>query len=52
MIADDLILYAVGVFILMAIGLGLTILEFRFGEPKRQQEEGERKRVAKSDAGG
>ena len=52
MIADDLILYAVAVFILMAIGLGLTMLEFRFGEPKRQQEEGEREGAAKSETGG
>ena len=50
MIADDLILYAVAVFILMAIGLGLTMFEFRFGEPKRQQEEGER--AAKSETMG
>jgi hypothetical protein len=50
MIADDLILYAISVFVLMAIGLGLTILEFRYGEPKRQQEHGERD--ANSDTGG
>ncbi len=46
MIADDLLLYAVGVFILLAIGLALTIFEFRYGEPKRQQERGERNREA------
>ena len=44
MIADDLILYAVGVFVLMSIGLGLTILEFSYGEPKRQQEKSEKER--------
>ena len=49
MIADDLILYAISVFVLMAIGLGLTVLEFRFGEPKRQDEAS--KQNAKPDAG-
>jgi hypothetical protein len=49
MIADDLLLYAVCVFVLLAIGLTLTILEFRYGEPKRQQELGEKTR--ESDVG-
>ena len=39
MIADHLLLYAVGVFVLLSIGLALTIFEFRYGEPKRQQEQ-------------
>jgi hypothetical protein len=38
MIADDLILYAIGVFVLAAIGLALTVAEFSYGEPKQQQE--------------
>jgi hypothetical protein len=44
MIADDLLIYAVAVFILLAIGLTLTIFEFHYGEPKRQQELGEKNR--------
>mgnify|MGYP000476732946 CR=1 FL=1 len=37
MIAENLIYVAVLVFILMAVGIILTIMEFRYGEPKRQQ---------------
>jgi hypothetical protein len=42
MIADDLIILAIGVFVLLIIGLSLTVLEFRYGEPKQQQENAER----------
>ncbi|MFT5502922.1 MAG: pilus assembly protein TadC [Gammaproteobacteria bacterium] len=38
MIAENLIYIAFFVFIIMAIGLVLTFIEFRYGEPKRQQE--------------
>jgi len=38
MIAENMIYIAVLVFVLMAIGLVLTFLEFKYGEPKRQQE--------------
>lgn len=30
---------AVFVFVMMAIGLALTILEFRFGQPRREDEQ-------------
>ena len=40
--SDALIFYiAIFVFSLMLIGLVLTILEFRFGEPREQAEENE-----------
>ena len=39
MIAENLIIYAVCVFILMIIGLVLTFLEVRYGEPKQQQKQ-------------
>jgi|MDSW01.3.fsa_nt_gb hypothetical protein len=39
MIADNLIIYAICVFILMIIGLVLTFLEFRYGEPNQQQKQ-------------
>ncbi|MFA9418821.1 MAG: hypothetical protein ACERLB_01620 [Gammaproteobacteria bacterium] len=42
MIADNMIYIAIFVFIVMVIGLGLTFMEFRYGEPKRQQERAER----------
>lgn len=42
MIAENMIYIAVLVFALMSIGLVLTFLEFRYGEPKRQQERSER----------
>jgi hypothetical protein len=42
MIADNLIYIALFVFVVMAIGLVLTFIEFRHGEPKRQQERADR----------
>ena len=39
MIQENLLLIAIAVFVLMSIGLILTILEFKHGEPKRQDEE-------------
>jgi hypothetical protein len=39
MIQENLLLISIGVFVLMSIGLILTILEFKNGEPKRQDEE-------------
>jgi phosphotransferase system glucose/maltose/N-acetylglucosamine-specific IIC component len=42
MIADNLIYTAMFVFAIMFIGLVLTIIEFRYGEPKRQQEQAEK----------
>jgi hypothetical protein len=41
MIADNLIYIAMLVFLVMVIGIVLTVLEFRYGEPKRQQERAE-----------
>ena len=38
MIQENLLLIAIAVFVLMSIGLILTILEFKHGEPKRQDE--------------
>ncbi len=37
MIADNLIYFAVFVFVLMVIGLVLTMLEFSYGRPRAQQ---------------
>ena len=41
MIQENLLLIAIVVFVIMLIGLVLTILEFKNGEPKRQHEEQE-----------
>ena len=38
MIADNLIYYATFVFSMLVVGLVLTVIEFRFGDPKRQQQ--------------
>lgn len=38
MIVDNLIYCAIFVFAVLIVGLGLTVMEFRYGEPKRQQE--------------
>ena len=42
MIADNMIYFAIFVFVMMIIGLVLTVLEFRYGNPKRQQERAEK----------
>ncbi|MDX1626121.1 MAG: hypothetical protein R3323_06375 [Wenzhouxiangellaceae bacterium] len=40
--SDMLIFYiAVVVFVLMSIGLALTVVEFRHGKPAEQEEEGD-----------
>lgn len=39
MIQDNLIFIAVAVFVLMLIGLVLTVVELKYGAPKRQVEE-------------
>jgi hypothetical protein len=39
MIQENLLLIAVVVFVIMLVGLILTVLEFKHGEPKRQDEE-------------
>jgi phosphotransferase system glucose/maltose/N-acetylglucosamine-specific IIC component len=39
MISDNLIYTAMFVFAIMFIGLVLTIIEFHYGEPKRQEEQ-------------
>ena len=36
---ENLIFIAITVFFLMIVGLVLTALEFRFGEPHRQEQE-------------
>ena len=38
---ENLIFIAITVFFLMIVGLVLTALEFRFGEPHRQEEKAE-----------
>jgi hypothetical protein len=38
MILDNLLYIAIFVFVIMFIGLVLTVVEFKFGAPKRQQE--------------
>jgi hypothetical protein len=49
MIADNLIYWAVFVFIVLVIGLVLTVLEFRHGEPRRQQEAADKNPAAFAD---
>jgi hypothetical protein len=39
MIQENLLLIAIGVFVLMLIGLVLTVVELNYGAPKRQIEE-------------
>lgn len=39
MIQDNLLFIAIGVFVLMLVGLVLTVVELNFGAPKRQIEE-------------
>lgn len=43
MISDNLFPIAMFVFFIMAIGLCLTLLEFRYGKAKRDQEEADQK---------
>ena len=50
MISDNLLPIAMFVFVIMMIGLVLTFIEFRYGEPKRQQERAERNQGS-ADAG-
>ena len=42
MIVDNLLYFAIFVFIMLVIGLALTVLEFRHGAPKKQQLEAEK----------
>lgn len=46
MILDNLLYIAIFVFVIMFIGLVLTIMEFNFGEPKRQQERAEKSSIS------
>ena len=43
MISDNLLPIAMFVFVIMLIGLVLTFVEFRYGEPKRQQDRADKK---------
>ena len=45
MIQENLLLIAIAVFVLMFIGLILTIIEFKHGQPKRQVEEKNTERI-------
>ena len=38
MIVDNLLYFSLFVFILMIIGLVLTVLEFKYGQPKLQEQ--------------
>ncbi len=45
--SENMLLWtAIFVFAMLAIGLALTVLEFRYGQPKRQAEEARAKRSA------
>ncbi len=47
--SENMLLFVgIAVFSLMLIGVVLTILEFRFGEPRRQQEEARKEQAAGS----
>ena len=39
MIQENLLFIAIAVFVIMSIGLVLTMLEFKYGESKRQVDE-------------
>ena len=39
MIQENLLLIAIAVFVIMMVGLILTVLEFKYGEPNRQDKE-------------
>ena len=39
MIQENLLLIAIAVFVIMMVGLILTVLEFKHGAPRRQVEE-------------
>ncbi len=43
MIADNLIYFAIFVFVMMVVGLVLTMLEFRYGNPSAQQKAAEKR---------
>ena len=43
MIVDNLIYFAIFVFVMMVVGLLLTVLEFRYGKPSAQQEAAEKR---------
>ena len=49
MIADNLIYFAIFVFIMLLIGLVLTVVEFRYGSPRHQQVEAEKKTTQSAD---
>lgn len=49
MIVDNLIYFAIFVFVMMIVGLVLTVREFRYGNPKQQQEEAEKNPGAVAD---
>lgn len=49
MIADNLLPIAFFVFVIMLIGLVLTLIEFRYGEPKRQQDQADKEAKAQSE---
>ena len=49
MIAENLIYYAMFVFLMMVIGMVLTVLEFRHGNPRRQQEAAEKNPASVAD---
>lgn len=42
MIVDNILYFAIFVFIMLIIGLVLTVLEFSYGQPKKQQQVAEK----------
>lgn len=48
MISDNLLPIAMFVFMIMLIGLVLTFVEFRYGEPRRQQDRADKKAASVS----
>ena len=42
MIVENLIYFAIGAFVLMLVGLVLTVVEFRYGRPRQQQKHAEK----------
>jgi hypothetical protein len=47
MISDNLLPIAIFVFCIMLVGLVLTFIEFRYGEPRRQQDLADRNEASR-----
>ena len=51
MIVDNILYFAIFVFIMLIIGLVLTVLEFSYGQPKKQQQAAEKNPDSVADFG-